>query len=333
MLRALGFYALVAVGVPLSLVQPFNGLLLYLFFAHAHPADFVWPGYVFNYGLLLVPALMIGYVLFEMRKSPLRFRGMLLLLAFWAWLAMAAIFAHNTDPAYAMLSRFSKMFVISLLIAAMANSEERIRKILTVLAGCLGFLGVKSLIGVILTGGADMDPRRNGQAMTAAVQPMPARREDADRHLLARIFERKTPVLGVGLGMQQLNVFAAGTLHLHLPTDNPRAMPHYDQTGAPHRHMVLIEPNTRLDEIYGVGELFVTSNHHQAVRQLGEGFRICAKAPDGVIEAIETIDGAWFAMGVQWHPQAESASALDAQLFECFLQAAIRHSEPLSIAA
>lgn len=153
MLRALGFYALVAVGVPLSLVQPFNGLLLYLFFAHAHPADFVWPGYVFNYGLLLVPALMIGYVLFEMRKSPLRFRGMLLLLAFWAWLAMAAILAHNTDPAYAMLSRFSKMFVISLLIAAMANSEDRIRKLLTVLAGCLGFLGVKSLIGVILTGG------------------------------------------------------------------------------------------------------------------------------------------------------------------------------------
>src|SRR5262245_55316117 len=153
MLRAIGFYALVALGVPLSLVQPFNGLLLYLFFAHAHPADFVWPGYVFNYGLLLVPALMIGYVLFELRKSPLRFRGMLLLLAFWAWLAMAAIFAHNTDPAFAMLSRFSKMFVISLLIAAMANSEDRIRKVLTVFAGCLGFLGVKSLIGVILTGG------------------------------------------------------------------------------------------------------------------------------------------------------------------------------------
>jgi probable O-glycosylation ligase (exosortase A-associated) len=153
MLRALGFYALVAVGVPLSLFQPFSGLLLYLFFAHAHPADFVWPGYVFNYGLLLVPALMAGYALFELRKSPPRLRGMLLLLAFWAWLAMAAVLAHNTEPAFAMLSRFSKMFVISFLIAAMANSEDRIRKVLTVLAGCLGFLGVKSLVGVILTGG------------------------------------------------------------------------------------------------------------------------------------------------------------------------------------
>ena len=154
MLRALGFYALVAVGVPLSLVQPFSGLLLYLFFAHGHPADFVWPGYIFNYGLLLVPALLIGYVLFELKKSPPRIRGMVLLLFFWAWLAMASYLAYNTKPAYEMLSRFSKMFVIALLIAAMVNSEDRVRKVLAVLGGSLGFLGIKSLVSVIITGGA-----------------------------------------------------------------------------------------------------------------------------------------------------------------------------------
>src|SRR4029077_8483527 len=70
------------------------------------------------------------------------------------------------------------------------------------------------LAGIILTGGADMDPRRNGQALTAAVNPMPARREDTDRYLLAKIFERRMSVLGIGLGMQQLNVFAGGTLNL-----------------------------------------------------------------------------------------------------------------------
>jgi putative glutamine amidotransferase len=181
--------------------------------------------------------------------------------------------------------------------------------------------------GVVLTGGADMDPRRNGQAMTAAVQPMPARREDADRFLLARIFENKTPVLGIGLGMQQINVFAAGTLHLHLPTDNPKAMPHFDQTGAPHRHMVLIEPNTRLDEIYGTQELRVNSTHHQAVNQLGKKFRVAARAPDGVIEAIEATDPNWFCVGVQWHPECDTASALDMQIFECFVQAAVRNAD------
>lgn len=190
-----------------------------------------------------------------------------------------------------------------------------------------------TVAGVILTGGADMDPRRNGQAMTAAVMPMAARREDADRHLLARIFERKTPVLGIGLGMQQLNVFAGGTLQLHLPVDNPKAMPHYDQTGAPHRHMVLIEPNTRLDEIYGTQELRVNSTHHQAVNQLGKKMRVAAKAPDGVIEAIEATDPNWFCVGVQWHPEADTASALDGQIFECFIQAAVRASDGVLAAA
>jgi putative glutamine amidotransferase len=178
--------------------------------------------------------------------------------------------------------------------------------------------------GIILTGGQDMDPRRNGMALTAAVNPMAARREDADRYLLARIFEQKIPVLGIGLGMQQLNVFAGGSLHMHLPADNPKAMPHYDQTGAPHRHMVLIEQNTRLDEIYGTLELRVNSTHHQAVNQLGKKMRVAAKAPDGVIEALESTDPNWFCVGVQWHPECDTASALDMQIFECFVQAAVR---------
>jgi putative glutamine amidotransferase len=190
-----------------------------------------------------------------------------------------------------------------------------------------------TVAGVILTGGADMDPRRNGQAMTAAVNAMPVRREDADRYLLSRIFERRTPVLGIGLGMQQLNVFAGGTLHLHLPVDNPKAMPHFDQTGAPHRHMVLIEPNTRLDEIYGTQELRVNSMHHQAVNQMGKKMRVAAKSPDGVIEAIESTDPNWFCVGVQWHPEADTASALDGQIFECFIQAAMRTTEGLRLVA
>jgi putative glutamine amidotransferase len=188
-------------------------------------------------------------------------------------------------------------------------------------------------VGIVLTGGADMDPRRNGQALTAAVTPMPTRREDADRYLLTRIFERKIPVLGIGVGMQQLNVFAGGTLHLHLPTDNPKAMPHFDQTGAPHRHMVLIEEGTRLDDIYGTQELRVNSSHHQGVNQMGKRMRVAAKAPDGVIEAIESTDPNWFCVGVQWHPEADTASALDVQIFECFVQAAVRSADGALVAA
>lgn len=153
MLRALIFYAMVAFGAPLSIFEPFYGLLLYLFFAHAHPADFVWPGYVFNYGLILVPCLVLGYVLFEMRKSPLRIRGLTLLLMFWAWLTAAALLAHDTQPAFDMLTRFSKMFVIAFLVATLANSTERIGMILRVVAVSLGLLGAKGLLDIILTAG------------------------------------------------------------------------------------------------------------------------------------------------------------------------------------
>ena len=62
-------------------------------------------------------------------------------------------------------------------------------------------------------------------------------------------------------------------------------------------------------------------------------FRVAAVAPDGVIEAIESIDNGWFCVGVQWHPEADSASALDLQLFEAMVQASIRQAQPLEMAA
>jgi putative glutamine amidotransferase len=128
--------------------------------------------------------------------------------------------------------------------------------------------------------------------------------------------------------MHLMNVLTGGTLYMHLPEEMPRSMPHRDTScDGPHRHIVNLKAGTRLDEIYGGGELRVHSNHHQAVRQLGSDFRVAAVAPDGVIEAIESTDAGWFCVGVQWHPEADSASALDLQLFEALVQACIRESQ------
>lgn len=194
------------------------------------------------------------------------------------------------------------------------------------------FAEVESLLdrvsAVVMIGGLDLDPRRNGQQLTAAVQPMHPRREDTDRLLMGKVIERKLPLLAVGASMQLLNVLMGGTLHLHLPTDHPKALPHFDPSGGPHRHMVNVEPGSTLEDIFGAPEHRVNSTHHQAVNQLGRALRVGAKAPDGVIEAIETTDDGWFCIGTQWHPECETASALDRQLFDNLIEWAHKY-EPV----
>lgn len=189
------------------------------------------------------------------------------------------------------------------------------------------------LDGMVLTGGLDLDPCRLGQPSHASIQPMAHRREENDRLLVQRIVAREVPVLAIGVGMQMLNQVCGGSLYLHIPEDLPRALPHKDSSDGPHRHLVLIEPDTRLDEIYGGGEMRVNSDHHQSVRLVGAGLRVAARAPDGVIEAIEATDPNWFCVGVQWHPESGTATALDLQLFESFIQACLRHTQSLHLAA
>ncbi len=190
------------------------------------------------------------------------------------------------------------------------------------------------LDGFLLTSGPlDMDPRRLGMNPHPAVQPMPARREEFDRALCKIILDRQMPVLAVSLGMLELNVVAGGSIFLHLPSDSPKTFPHKDLTGGVHRHLVLLEPGTRLDAIYGGTEVRVNSYHQQAVNQLAPGFKIAAKASDGVIEAFESVERDWYCIGVQWHPHSETASALDMQLFESFVQACTRKEMALQLAA
>ena len=122
--------------------------------------------------------------------------------------------------------------------------------------------------------------------------------------------------------MQELNVVNGGGIFLHLPEDMPESIPHRDPQGGVHRHTVVMEPGTRMEEIYGPGEIRVNSYHHQGIRKLAPIFRVGALAPDGLIEAFEGKDPSWWVVGVQWHPENEGNISLDMQLIEAFTEAA-----------
>jgi putative glutamine amidotransferase len=174
------------------------------------------------------------------------------------------------------------------------------------------------LDGVLLVGGADLDPRNDGYMLHPSVRPLDACREDFDRRLMRMIAKRRMPVFGVGVGMQLINVSQGGTLLLHIPEDLPKALPHMDSLDPAHRHGLEVVPGSLMERVYGDGEIRVNSLHHMAVDDVAPGFMVTARCPDGVIEAIESTTD-WLAFGTQFHPEATSASALDLRIFEEFI--------------
>lgn len=181
------------------------------------------------------------------------------------------------------------------------------------------------LDGIVMIGGADLDPRRDGFMRHPTVRPMDPRREDFDRKFMQQIADRKHPVFGIGVGMQLLNVSMGGNLFLHIPEDLPTAIPHKDPQDPSHRHSLEVVADSLMERVYGDGEIRVSSRHHMAIDEVAEGFRVTATCPDGVIEAIESEIPGWVAVGTQFHPENEAASALDVRVFEEFIDS-IRES-------
>lgn len=175
------------------------------------------------------------------------------------------------------------------------------------------------LDGVMLVGGADLDPRRDGWMLHPTIHLQDPRRESFDRCLMRLVAERRMPLLGIGAGMQLLNVSQGGNLMLHIPDDRPNALPHKDPLDPAHRHTLELVPGTIMERVYGDGELRVNSMHHMAVDEVAPGFKVSAICPDGIVEAIESMMPDWFAMGTQFHPEAKTASALDVRIFEEFI--------------
>lgn len=164
------------------------------------------------------------------------------------------------------------------------------------------------LDAILLPGSAaDVDPAWYHAERHPACADSDPHREQTDFALLDAAFAARKPVLAICYGVQLLNVYLGGTLVQDIASEVQGALKHDWEgrsRGVPEPfHPVQIDSGSRLAALAGSLDARVNSSHHQALSRAARGLRVVARAPDGIIEAVEfTGDGPWI-LGVQWHPE------------------------------
>ncbi|HEX5436299.1 MAG TPA: gamma-glutamyl-gamma-aminobutyrate hydrolase family protein [Gemmatimonadaceae bacterium] len=179
---------------------------------------------------------------------------------------------------------------------------------------------------LLLTGGEDVDPERYDEPHHEALGTVNAARDATEIELVTAVHARRLPVLAICRGVQLLNVALGGSLIQDIPSQRRGALAH--DAGGAHdvrSHDVDVAPASRLAHALGATHLAVNSFHHQAVERIAEGFRLAAWSSDDLVEAIESEDAAWWAVGVQWHPEELTGdqNPWARSLFRTFVQRAI----------
>jgi putative glutamine amidotransferase len=182
--------------------------------------------------------------------------------------------------------------------------------------------------GLLLAGGADMDPSTYGAEPDPATVGTVPERDRFELALATRAMERDIPFLGVCRGMQVMNVARGGTLTQHLPDDyghedHRRTLGSFDNAD----HDVRLAEGSLAARVAGEAVHPTKSHHHQGVDRVGEGLEVTGWATiDELPEALE-VPGNRFSLGVQWHPEADATSPLIAALVEEAREYATRRDE------
>lgn len=157
---------------------------------------------------------------------------------------------------------------------------------------------IKKLQGLVLSGGPDLDPLLYGEEPEKGVRRIDPQRDGFEKELLFLSMERNIPILGICRGIQAINVFLGGSLHQEIKTH----IKHWQFAPKEHpTHTIIIEKDSLLYRIVKKEEMRVNSFHHQAIKDLGKGLFVSARAKDGVIEAVECKERR--ILGLQFHAE------------------------------
>lgn len=172
---------------------------------------------------------------------------------------------------------------------------------------------VRQVGGLVLTGGADIDPAYYGMPPHPKLGATSAERDSWELALVRSAARNSLPILAICRGIQVLNVALGGTLIQDLPSSQASSQTRGRASDINHdpdlprsnrSHAVEIDSDSRTARAVGVTQLRVNSVHHQAIDRVAGSLRVVATAPDGTIEAVESApDSGWWCVGVQWHPE------------------------------
>lgn len=161
------------------------------------------------------------------------------------------------------------------------------------------------LDGLLLQGGVDVHPREYGEPVEPFCGEIDPARDQVELQLIRWALAESKPMLGICRGIQMMNVAAGGSLYQDISEQLGSPIQHQHIKGNPydfHAHRIEVEAESKLASALEATSLEVNSLHHQALKQIAPGFRVVARAPDGVVEGIEATN-AHFALGVQFHPE------------------------------
>lgn len=174
---------------------------------------------------------------------------------------------------------------------------------------------LRTVSGIIFSGGGDIDPLILGEEPSFCGDISPIR-DEAEFSLCAEAAMLEIPVFGICRGAQVIAGALGGEVYQDIYKETGAEVKHnQDAPGFHPTHTVKLSKGSLLNDIFGE-ETAVNSFHHQSVRRPPEGFEVCARSADGLIEAIEYTGGDWFALGVQWHPELMRESRGQMEIFK-----------------